>query len=70
MSRSLEGTKTAVALPHCSESTGESNRRVVRFWIDGVAGVVAELRNVVQADSAYPPNSFRLESNVHAVFER
>ena len=49
MSRSLEGTKTAVALPHRFESTFERDyRRVVHFRINGVAGAMAELRNVVR----------------------
>ena len=48
MSRSLKGTKTAVALPHRSESTPRVHRRVVCFWIDGVACVMAEVLNVLQ----------------------
>ena len=52
MSRSLRGHencgRVATLLLHCSESTPRVHRRVLRFWIDGVAGVVAELRNVVQ----------------------
>ena len=47
MSLSLEGTKTAVALPHCSEST-KDHRRVVDSGIDGEAGVMAELRTIVR----------------------
>ena len=38
MSQSLDGTKTAVALPHysCSENTKIAHRRVVHFRIRGV----------------------------------
>ena len=49
MPPSLEGTKTAAALPHwCSESTEESIAGWCVFLIDGVAGVMAESRDVVQ----------------------
>ena len=51
MSRAIEGTKTPVALPHCCRSESayaRVHRRVVRSWIDGVAGDLAEVRNVVQ----------------------
>ena len=48
MSQSLDGTKTAVTLPHCSESTKES----IAGWSFSdqrdVAGVMAERRDVRQ----------------------
>ena len=34
----------------CSESTKESDRGVVEFRIRGVAGVVAELRDIVRKE--------------------
>ena len=44
----LEDTKTAVALPHCSESTRDSIAGWWAFLLEVTTGVMAELRNVVR----------------------
>ena len=48
MSRSLEGTKTALLCHTIVRGHLKVHRRVVHFWINGGAGVIAELRSVVQ----------------------
>ena len=47
MSRCLERTKSAVALPHCILEHLRVHRRVVHFGITSVEEVVAERRNVI-----------------------